>query len=163
MTTAKDIFDEDVKYSAIGIKPSGKIMHVDIGPITAAKEALLKTWDWVETIFLVIVKLFQGKVSIKEVGGPIMIGQAAGEIVQHDIGKLIPFMAMISVNLGIINLLPIPILDGGVILFLLLELVMRRPVSIDKREFAMKVGLALLFLLMIVVFYNDFTRPPFPK
>ncbi|RLB82119.1 MAG: RIP metalloprotease RseP, partial [Deltaproteobacteria bacterium] len=68
------------------------------------------------------------------------------------------FMAVISVNLGILNLLPVPILDGGLILFLLIELVLGRPISIKKRDLAQKVGLILLILLMMVVMYNDITR-----
>ena len=124
----------------------------------AFKEALSDSWEIIRMTCLVVVKLIQGDVSIKTVGGPIMIGQMTGRIVQQNIGDLIPFMAIISINLGIINLLPIPILDGGVILFLLLELVMRKPVSMNKREFAMKIGLSLLLLLMAVVFYNDILR-----
>ena len=107
---------------------------------------------------MVVVKLFQGEVSISTVGGPIMIGQMTGEFVQEGVNYLIPFMAIISINLGILNLFPIPILDGGVILFLLFELVMRKPVSMDKRVFAQKLGLSLLLLLMVVVFYNDILR-----
>ena len=90
--------------------------------------------------------------------GPIMIGQMTGELVQEGMGYLIPFMAIISINLGILNLFPIPILDGGVILFLLFELVQGKPISMNKREFAMKIGLSLLLLLMVVVFYNDILR-----
>jgi regulator of sigma E protease len=67
-------------------------------------------------------------------------------------------MAIISINLGILNLFPIPILDGGLIVFLLIELIIGKPLSIKKRELAQKVGLFLLILLMVVVFYNDVTR-----
>jgi regulator of sigma E protease len=97
-------------------------------------------------------------VPIKTIGGPIMVGQITGQIAQQNIGSLIPFMAVISINLGILNLFPIPILDGGVILFLLFELVLGRPVSARKREMAQKVGLSLLLLLSLFVFYNDFLR-----
>jgi regulator of sigma E protease len=81
-----------------------------------------------------------------------------GQIAQENIGYLIPFMAVISINLGILNLFPIPILDGGLIVFLLIELMIGKPLSIKKRELAQKVGLFLLILLMVVVFYNDMTR-----
>jgi regulator of sigma E protease len=67
-------------------------------------------------------------------------------------------MAVISINLGILNLLPVPILDGGVILFLLIELITGRPISLKKRDWAQKVGLFLLIFLMVVVFYNDIMR-----
>jgi regulator of sigma E protease len=106
----------------------------------------------------VVVKLFQGEVSIKTVGGPIMIGQMAGIVVQKGLDYALEFMAIISISLGILNLFPIPVLDGGVILFLLVELVIRKPVSIDRREFAQKIGFSILLILMAVVFYNDILR-----
>ncbi|MGD9161989.1 MAG: RIP metalloprotease RseP [Desulfobacteraceae bacterium] len=154
----KNVFDEDIKTAAIGVTETGKTQHVRLSLLDAFKEAFRMTWIWMKRICLVMVKLFQGSVSIKEVGGPIMIGQMTGQIVQESVGYLIPFMAVISINLGLLNLLPIPILDGGVILFLLYELAMRKPISINKREFAMKIGLSLLLLLMAVVFYNDILR-----
>jgi regulator of sigma E protease len=81
-----------------------------------------------------------------------MIGQVAGIVVQKGIDYVLEFMAIISISLGVLNLLPIPILDGGVILFLLVELVLGRPLSMNKREFAQKIGLSILLLLMAVVF-----------
>jgi len=107
---------------------------------------------------LTIVKLIQRVIPIKTVGGPILIGQMTGQLAKESFLYLIPFMAVISINLGILNLLPVPILDGGVILFLLLELITGRPISIKKRDLAQKVGLFLLIFLMAVVFYNDIMR-----
>ena len=151
---------EAVKKTIVGISVgnSTKVEYVRMGPVDAFKEALSDTWRWIRLTFMVVVKLFEGEVSIKTVGGPIMIGQMTGELVQEGMGYLIPFMAIISINLGILNLFPIPILDGGVILFLLFELVRGKPISMNKREFAMKIGLSLLLLLMVVVFYNDILR-----
>ncbi len=105
-----------------------------------------------------MVKLFQRVIPIKTLGGPILIGQMTGQLAQESFTYLIPFMAVISINLGILNLLPIPILDGGVIIFLLLELILGKPLSLRKREWAQKVGLFLLIFLMVVVFYNDISR-----
>ena len=93
-----------------------------------------------------------------EATDPIMIGQMAGEIARENLGYLIPFMAVISVNLAILNLLPVPVLDGGMILFFLIEIVTRKPISIKKREMAQKIGLFLLLMLMAIVFYNDLLR-----
>jgi regulator of sigma E protease len=107
---------------------------------------------------MTIVKLFQRVVPIKMLGGPIMIGQMTGQLVQENMAYLIPFMAVISINLAILNLLPVPILDGGVILFLIIELIARRPISLRKQDLAQKVGLFLLVFLMVVVFYNDIAR-----
>ena len=87
-----------------------------------------------------------------------MIGQLAGEIARENLGYLLPFMAVISINLAILNLLPVPVLDGGMILFLLIEIVIRKPISMKKREMAQKIGFFLLILLMALVFYNDLIR-----
>ena len=97
-------------------------------------------------------------VPIKTLGGPILIGQMTGQLAQESFIYLIPFMAVISINLAILNLLPVPILDGGVIIFLLIELLFGKPISIKKRDLAQKVGLFLLIFLMAVVFYNDLLR-----
>jgi len=157
-TTVKNEFGEDIKSSLIGIVAAGDLGKIELGPWQALKEGCKETYRWIELTFLVVGKLFQGVVSIKTLGGPILIGQMTGQIAQENIGYLIPFMAIISINLGILNLFPIPILDGGLIVFLLIELMIGKPLSIKKRELAQKVGLFLLILLMAVVFYNDVTR-----
>jgi len=157
-TVSKNEFGEDVKTSLIGIVASGSIKKVKLGPWRAIKEGFRETWKWIKLTFLVIGKLFQGVVSIKTLGGPIMIGQMTGEIAQKNLGYLIPFMAIISINLGILNLFPIPILDCGLIVFLLIELFTGKPLSLRNRQLAQKVGVALLVLLMIIVTYNDLSR-----
>jgi regulator of sigma E protease len=136
----KNIFGEDVKSALIGIVAAGTFKKLELGPWQAVKES------------------FQRVIPIKTVGGPILIGQMAGKLAQESFVYLIPFMAIISINLGILNLLPVPILDGGVIIFLLIELITGKPISIKKRDLAQKVGLFLLIFLMAVVFYNDITR-----
>jgi regulator of sigma E protease len=112
----------------------------------------------IKLTMLTIVKLFQGVVSIKTIGGPIMIGQLTGQVAQESVSYLIPLLAVISINLGILNLLPVPVLDGGLIVFLMLELVLRRPISLKKRDVAQKVGLFLLGVLIVVVTINDLAR-----
>ena len=87
-----------------------------------------------------------------------MIGQMTGEFARAGLVALAGFMAMISVNLGIINLFPIPILDGGLILLLLVELLTGKPLSRKTQEWVQKIGLSLIVLLMAVVFYNDIVR-----
>jgi len=159
-TIVQNEFGEDVKASMIGIKDAGKFKKMELGLWRAAKESLKETARWVKLTFLVIGKLLIGDISIKTLGGPILIGQMTGQIVQENIGFIIPFMAIISINLGILNLFPIPILDGGLIVFLLIELIIGKPLSIKKQELAQKVGLFLLILLMVIVLYNDVTRGP---
>jgi regulator of sigma E protease len=102
--------------------------------------------------------LFSGRISGRTVGGPILIGQLAGESVRMGLDIFLGFMALISINLAILNLLPIPVLDGGQFLFLLAEAVIRRPLPVKLRERLTTVGLVLIILLMGLAFSNDFRR-----
>jgi regulator of sigma E protease len=105
-----------------------------------------------------IVKLIQRVIPAKTIGGPILIAQLAGEQARRGVLSLVLFMAILSINLGVINLFPIPILDGGHFLFLGLEAVLRRPISIKKMEIAQQIGLIFIILLMLFAFYNDLIR-----
>jgi regulator of sigma E protease len=154
----KNEFGEEIRSAQIGVVAAGKYETIHLGTWQAIKESFTETWKWIKLTCLVVVKLFQGVVSIKTVGGPIMIGQLTGELAEEGFSNLLPFMAIISINLGILNLFPIPILDGGVIIFLFIELILGRPISIKKRELAQKVGMSLLIILMMIVFYNDISR-----
>ena len=157
-SVVKNIFGEEVTSSLIGIVASGKFKTIVMGPAEATKEGFKKTWQTIKLTCLTIVKLFQRVVSIKALGGPIMISQMTGQLAQENLTYLFPFMAIISINLGILNLLPIPILDGGLIVFLFIELIIGKPLSLKMRDAAQKTGLFLLLLLMAVVIYNDIMR-----
>ncbi len=102
--------------------------------------------------------LFTGRISQREVGGPILIGQLAGESAKAGLDPFLAFMALISINLAILNLLPVPVLDGGQFLFLLAEAVIRRPLPLKLRERLTMVGLVLIVLLMGLAFSNDIRR-----
>ncbi len=154
----KNIFGEEIKSALIGIVASGNIKELKLGPLRALKEGGKKTWELTALTVLTVVKLFQGVIPLKTLGGPIMIGQLTGEIAKQNLSYLLPFMAVISINLAILNLLPVPVLDGGMILLCLIEIIIRKPISIKKREMAQKIGLFLLILLMAIVFYNDLVR-----
>ena len=154
----KNIFGEEIKSALIGIVASGNIKELQLGPFQALMEGGKKTWELTALTVLTVVKLFQGVIPLKTLGGPIMIGQLTGDIARENVSYLLPFMAVISINLAILNLLPVPVLDGGLILLFLIEIVIRKPLSIKKREMAQKIGLFLLILLMAVVFYNDLVR-----
>jgi len=151
-------FGEEIRAALIGIVSAGKYERKDLGTLQAIKMGFEETWKWIKLTCLVVVKMFQGVVSIKTIGGPIAILQLTGEQAEESFSNLVPFMAIVSISLGILNLFPIPILDGGMIIFLLVELILGRPISIEKRELAHKVGLSLLIVLMIIVFYNDILR-----
>ena len=156
--TVKNIFGEEIKSPLIGIVASGNIEKLQLSPFQAIKKGGEKTWEVTALTILTVVKLFQGVVPLKTLGGPIMIGQLTGNLARENIGYLLPFMAVISINLAILNLLPVPVLDGGMILFFLIEMVIKKPISIKKREMAQKIGFFLLILLMAIVFYNDLVR-----
>ncbi|MDI6795355.1 MAG: RIP metalloprotease RseP [Desulfatibacillaceae bacterium] len=128
------------------------------GPIEAFVYGSRETWEWVRLTGWFVSKMFTGTVPIKAMGGPIQIARETGRQARAGIVNLFYLVAVLSVNLALINLLPIPILDGGHLLFLAIEAIRKKPVSIKVREISTQVGLALLVGLMMVVFYNDFMR-----
>lgn len=153
----KNIFGETVGTAyVIGIERGFDQEHV--GPVQAIGMGARQTAWWVETLLVSIAKMFQGKIPAKDIGGPILIVQAAGQQARLGLEYLLNFMAVISVNLGVLNLLPIPVLDGGHFLFFAFEAVLRRPLDIRHREIAQQVGLVLLISLMAFAFYNDIAR-----
>jgi regulator of sigma E protease len=98
------------------------------------------------------------EVSPRNLGGPILIAQMAGQQAQEGIGSFLAFLAVLSINLGVLNLLPVPVLDGGHLFFFAVEAIIGRPVSLKYREKAQQVGIFLLLLLMIFAFANDIFR-----
>lgn len=158
ISSTTNIFGEDVKTPLIGVVAAGNYQHVSLGPLQAVTEGVGRTWEITKLTVMTVVKLFQRILPFDTIGGPIMIGQLTGQLAQESLLYLIPFIAVISVNLFILNLLPIPVLDGGLIVFLLIEAVTGRPMSGRKKEYAQKFGLFLLLSLMAVVIYNDLIR-----
>jgi regulator of sigma E protease len=156
--TTKNIFGEDIQRYIIGITASGESYSKDLNLFQAFSESLLQTYRVTELMVVIIAKLITGDISTDTLGGPIMIAQMAGDSAKAGIGRLISFIALISINLAIIKLLPIPVLDGGHLLFFSIEAIKGSPVSIKVREIAQQIGLFLLILLMILVFYNDISR-----
>ncbi len=131
---------------------------LQIGPIEAGRNAVSNLNEVVRLTVLGIAKIVKGDISFKTVGGPIMLFSIAAQAAEEGIESFLFKMALISVNLGLMNLLPIPVLDGGHLAACLLETVTRRPLSIRSREIANLVGIILLVMLMIVVFKNDIAR-----
>lgn len=117
-----------------------------------------RTWDITVKTVEGFKKLFTAEVSLKTIGGPIAIGKVASDSFNTSLSYFFQLMALISVNLGIINLLPIPVLDGGHIMFIFLEVINRGPMSRRKMEIAQQVGLSLLLLLMFGAIFNDVSR-----
>ncbi len=157
-TIVRDIFGEKIKKYMIGISSSGEVFHKELNPLQAMGASLRKTWDFIDLTFLSIAKILNGTLSSKTLGGPIMIAQMAGKEAEAGAANFAFFIAMLSVNLGIINLFPIPILDGGHLFFFLIEAITGKPVSDKVHEKANQVGIAVLVALMFFVFYNDIMR-----
>ena len=124
----------------------------------AFDEAVRATSEVVELTAISFVRLFQGRLSMKSIGGPLTIFDAAGEAAREGAMNYLFLMGFISVNLGLINLMPIPLLDGGHLLFFLIELITRKPLSARLREYASMAGLTILILLMVFAFKNDVER-----
>ena len=158
LVKSKNIFGEEIDTYRIGVGISDETVMERQGPVGALYSGIEQTWGWTKLTCLGIVKIIQGVVSPKELGGPILIAQMAGSQVRKGFLPFIFLMAVLSVNLGVLNLLPVPVLDGGHLCFFLIEAVTGREVNIKWREIAQQVGFFLLILLMIFVFYNDIIR-----
>ncbi|MCG8548799.1 MAG: RIP metalloprotease RseP [Desulfobacterales bacterium] len=154
----KNLFGETVNRYVIGIIGTGETFHHPLNPIEAAVRAVSDTYGMVKLTILSVVKMFTGAVSADNLGGPIMIAKMAGDQAKAGFENFVWFIALISVNLGIINLFPIPVLDGGHLLFLSIEAVKGSPVSTRVREKMVQFGAAVLMTLMIFVFYNDIVK-----
>jgi regulator of sigma E protease len=156
---SKDIFGEEIIKPLIGVRSRAGTFEIkEHGLFSALNAAMVETKDIVERSFQGIVQMSTGKRSIKEMSGPIGIGKYAGQFFELGFISLIGFAAMISINLGLINLFPIPLLDGGHLLFYAYEAIFRRPMSEKVQEYGFRVGLLLLSGLMIFATVNDLTK-----
>lgn len=142
----------------VGIAPHHATTFKRFGPIEAIQAGSARTTELIKLTLVFVRKLFAGAVPTSNIGGPITVVQIAGQAAQTDLSSILGVLAFLSIQLGILNLLPIPILDGGHLFFACFELVLRRPLSLRAREIAQQIGLALLILLMVLAFYNDIMR-----
>ena len=158
LTKDKNIFGEPIQEGRLGIRAPNTRVYKSYPPHVALWKGTVRTYELTKLTVLAVIKLIQGTIPAKSIGGPIMIIQMTGEQAKVGLFSYISFLALLSINLGILNLLPIPILDGGHIVFLSLEAVMARPLSIKWREIAQQVGLVLIITLMLFALLNDITR-----
>lgn len=126
--------------------------------LVSVGKAFSRTCYLIRLFYMGLWQLVSGRISLKFLGGPLLIAQLAGQEARMGISNLFLFIAVISVNLAVLNLLPIPVLDGGHIMFLAIEGVSGKPVSKRKQEIAQQIGIAIIIALMVVVFYNDILR-----
>jgi regulator of sigma E protease len=149
---------KEMEVGLVGIRPGGAATMVRSNPVSALWEGLVWSGDVTVKTAVGLYKIVVGQLDRSNIGGPIQIAKTAGEQARQGIVSLALFTAVISINLFLLNLLPVPMLDGGHLLFFAFEAVLGRPLSVRKREVAQQVGFALLMLLMVFAFYNDFKR-----
>ena len=156
--TVKNLFGESVSKPVIGVSSSNETFRERSGPLDAVAKGATQTWFYIKLTILSLEKIVERVISFNTIGGPIMIAVMSGQQAAAGAVSFFAFMALLSINLGVLNLLPIPILDGGHLFFFLFEMIFRRPVKIKTREVAQQIGLVLLVSLMFFATYNDINR-----
>jgi regulator of sigma E protease len=152
----KDAFGNKRDIRFIGISPQDTLTKVS--PLTAIGQAFTQTGELSIFTLVALFKMASGDLSPKNLGGPLLIAQVAGQQAREGATTYFLFIALLSINLGVLNLLPIPVLDGGHLFFFLLEWLLGRPVEVKQRERAQQVGIFILVGVMIYAFYNDIAR-----
>ncbi len=158
LSKTKNILGEEVSAYLIGILPSDKFIIEKSNFWQASNMGLQRTWQLSKLTVVVFVKMLKGEVSPRNLGGPILIAQAAGAVAKEGIISFLLLMALLSVNLAVVNLFPIPILDGGHIMFNIIELVRGKPLSLKWQAIFQQIGFVFLIMLMIFVFMIDIER-----
>ncbi len=155
----KDVFGNEVRIAIMGIRPSEELTFIKYDPAQSIYKGAVRTFELTALTFKAIWNMILGRLSVKDsVTGPVGIFVLTAKVARLGLVYLLNFMAVISISLAIFNVLPIPVLDGGHILFLIIEKVRRRPLSVKVQEMATQVGLGLLILLMMFVLYYDVLR-----
>jgi regulator of sigma E protease len=154
MSEVTDRFGNKHQYGLLGIVGQG-VQYVRYNPISAVGRALGETSDIVVGTLQAVWQMIIGARSTDELGGPLRIAQMSGEVAQYGFSAILPFMAVLSINLGLINLFPIPVLDGGHLLFYAAEALRGRPLGQRAQEYGFRFGLALVLTLMVFATWND--------
>ncbi len=157
----KDQLGNTVKIGLLGISRStspSDIRHERHGLIPALSLGISETYFWMKQPIIFVRELIAGRADAKQLGGPIGIAQLSGQVASSGFSELIRLTAIISVSIGLLNLFPIPILDGGHLLYYGIEAILGRPLSQTAQEIGFKVGLALLLMLMVLATWNDLSR-----
>lgn len=159
---SKEVNGKKIGYLGVSPKrdayPEKYQIEQSYGVFSAFSQGVTKTWQLVNLSFDMIGKLLTGNISVNNLSGPIAIAQGAGSSASYGLVYFLGFLALISVNLGIINLLPVPVLDGGHLLYYIIELITRKPVPENVQELGFKFGALALLCLMSIAIYNDFLR-----
>jgi regulator of sigma E protease len=157
----KDNFGNTHRMGVLGITRSlaaDEVRFERVGFVTAVGIGFTETWSLVEQTMTYIWRIFAGRASADQLGGPIMIAQMSGQVASVSFSLLVQFVAMISVSIGLLNLFPVPLLDGGHLLFYSIEAARGRPLSERAQEYGFRIGMALVLMLMVFATYNDIGR-----
>jgi len=158
LVNTKDSFGNSVKKRLIGIKlspPNNQIKRKNLGPAEALYYSVKEVWFVTTTSLSYVGNIFTGSADTSQLGGPIRIAKITGQVSEHGLIPFLSIMAYISVSLGLINLFPIPMLDGGHLLFYFFEKIMGKPLGQKTQEGFFRIGLFLLIFLMFFVTFND--------
>ena len=165
VVTPDPIDERGVKFGRIGASPrmdpaamKRMIADVSYGPVESVAKAAVKTWETAIFSLRMLGKMIVGDVSLKNLSGPITIADYAGQSAQNGWISYLLFLGLISISLGVLNLLPIPLLDGGHLMYYSVEILTGKPVSEKVMEVGQQIGMALLFALMAFALYNDIIR-----
>ncbi len=138
--------------------PPEMLREVSYGPVAAVGQALSRTWSMSLLTLDSLKKMVLGQLSVKNLSGPITIAKVAGASAQSGVGDFLHFLAYLSISLGVLNLLPIPVLDGGHLLFYMVEWVRGRPLSERVQAWGMQIGISLVVGVMLLALVNDLSR-----
>lgn len=165
-TRDKDPLLKTITTFTIGIMPKIEFTNPDVviekiwNPFQLVWTATYRMLDFTAKNLVAITKMIRGDVSLATLGGPIMIGKLAGDSIERGLNSFLNTLAILSVGLGILNLLPIPVLDGGHLLLLTIEAIRRRPLTVRQMEVVQQIGLSIILLIMVIVIRNDLSRLP---
>jgi regulator of sigma E protease len=157
-TETTDQFGNKIELGIIGIvtnQNSGNFRHVTFTPVEALVEGVRETGHVVTGTFNYIGNLITGRMNADQLGGPVRVAQASGQMATLGIAAVIQLAAVLSVSIGLLNLMPVPVLDGGHLLFYAIEALRGRPLGAGAQEFAFRVGLLMIFSLMVFATWND--------
>jgi regulator of sigma E protease len=158
ITKRRNIFGEKILVPQIGITASGRTVSIPLSWSEAARTGLVQTWTLIKLTLEGLIKLIERIIPLDTIGGPIMIAKLVSDQAHQGLINVLALTALISINLGLLNLLPIPVLDGGHILFYTIEIIIGRPLDQRLQKITTKIGLSFLIALMGLAVVNDILR-----
>jgi regulator of sigma E protease len=161
-----DPFGNNSRRGVLGItrqSSAGEVTSERVNPATALLLGVKKTWFVIDQTLSYVGNVFRGRASADQIGGPLRIAQISGQVATLGIVPLLDLAAVLSISIGLLNLFPVPLLDGGHLLFYAVEFLRGRPLSDRAQEFGFRIGLGLVLMLMVFAFYNDLHQVPWLK